>query len=135
MIQRIQTVFLFLAFIFDGIVFFNPLYSHAMQDPKPWIGIGFAIVLTLSGLMSLGCIFLYNNRTTQIAWVKRTMLPQIASLGWGTGILFSLGGFGVFLWDELLGVGLLLLGLIAQVLALRNIKKDEELVRSMDRIR
>lgn len=135
MIQRIQTVFLLLAFILDGLVFFNPLYSHAMQDPQQWIGIGFAVVLTLAALMSIVCIFLYNKRPTQIAWVKRTMLVQVASLGWGVGILFSLGGFGVFLWDELLGTGLLLLGLAAQILALRNIKKDEELVRSMDRIR
>ncbi len=135
MIQRIQTVLLFLAFLFDGIVFFNPLYSHAQQDPQQWIGIGFAILVTVAALMSLGCIFLYNNRPSQISWVKRTMLPQIASLGWGVGILFSLGGFGVFLWDESLGVGLLLLALVAQFLALRNIKKDEELVRSMDRIR
>ncbi|MFH5832488.1 DUF4293 family protein [Halalkalibaculum sp. DA384] len=135
MIQRIQTLFLFLAFLFNGTVFFNPLYSHAMQDPKPWIGTGFAVVLTVAALMSLGCIFLYKNRPAQMTWVKRTMLIQIASLGWGAGILFSLGGFGLFLWDELLGVALLLLGLIAEILALRNIKKDEELVRSMDRIR
>ncbi len=106
-----------------------------MDDPQEWIGIGFAVVLTIAGLMSLVCIFLYNNRQNQISWVKRTMLAQVAATGWGTGILFSLGGFGVFLWDELLGVALLVLALVAQVMALRNIKKDEELVRSMDRIR
>ncbi len=106
-----------------------------MDDPQEWIGIGFAVVLTIAALMSLVCIFLYNNRQNQISWVKRTMLVQVAAIGWGTGILFSLGGFGIFLWDELLGVALLVLGLVAQILALRNIKKDEELVRSMDRIR
>ena len=135
MIQRIQSVYLALAFVFNLIVFFNPLYSHAMDDPQQWIGLGFAIVITLAGVMSLVCIFLYNNRQNQMSWVKRTMLVQIAALGWGTGILFSLGGFGVFMWDELIGVGLLLMALVAQVMALRNIKKDEELVRSMDRIR
>lgn len=135
MIQRIQTVYLALAFIFNLAVFFTPLYSHAMNDPQQWIGIGFAILLTVAGLASLGCIFLYQNRPNQISWVKRTMLVQVGTFGWGVGIVFSLGGFGVFLWDEFLGIGFLLLALIAQVLAVRNIRKDEELVRSMDRIR
>lgn len=135
MLQRIQTVFLALATIFDLIVFFNPVYSHAMEDPQAWIGIGFALILTLAMLMSTACIFLYNNRKQQLSWVKRTTYLQIAAFGWGIGILFSLGGFGTFLWDESLGVLLLLIALIFQVLAFRNIKKDEELVQSMDRIR
>lgn len=135
MIQRIQTVYLLLAFLFNGVVFFNPLYSHAMDDPQAWIGIGFAVVLTVSALLSLYCIFLYKNRKTQIRWVKRTMLLQVLSTGWGAGILFSLGGFGTFLWDESLGLLLLLAAFIVQLLALKNIRKDEELVQSMDRIR
>lgn len=106
-----------------------------MEDPQEWIGIGFAVVLSIAALLSLVCIFLYNNRQNQIRWVKRTMLAQVAALGWGAGILFSLGGFGVFMWDELIGVALLVLAFVAQIMALRNIKKDEELVRSMDRIR
>lgn len=135
MIQRIQTVFLFLAFLFDLVVFFNPIYSHAMEDPQAWIGIGFALLMTVAGLMALGSIFLYDNRKRQITWVKWTMYLQVAAFGWGVGILFSLGGFGTFLWDETLGTGLLLLSLICLALALRNIRKDEELVQSMDRIR
>lgn len=68
-------------------------------------------------------------------WMKRTMLVQVVALGWGAGILFSLGGFGVFLWDETIGILLLILALTSQILAFRNIKKDEELVKSIDRIR
>lgn len=134
-IQRIQTVYLLLASLLDLGVFFNPLYSHAMDDPYGWIGIGFAIVLTAAEIMALVCIFLYKDRKNQIRWVKRTMLVQVIALGWAIGILFSLGGFGTFLWDEVLGVGLLILALAGLVMAFRNIKKDEELVSSMDRIR
>lgn len=106
-----------------------------MDDPYGWIGIGFAVVLTIAAGMSIACIFLYKNRKNQVFWVKRTMLAQIIALGWGIGILFSLGGFGTFLWDELLGIGFLVLALAAIIMALRNIRKDEELVQSMDRIR
>ncbi|MDX1617731.1 MAG: DUF4293 domain-containing protein [Balneolaceae bacterium] len=134
-IQRIQTVYLALAFLLNLGVFFNPIYSHAMEDPYAWIGIGFAIVLTAATGLALACVFLYNNRQNQMQWVKRTILLQIIALGWGLGILFSLGGFGTFLWDEMIGIGLLVLALAAIIMALRNIKKDEELVRSMDRIR
>lgn len=135
MIQRIQSVLLFLAFILDGSIFFNALYSHAMDDPQQWIGISFAIILTLAALASLGCIFLYKNRKNQITWVNRTLIVQVAALGCGFGIFISLGGFGTFLWDEAIGLLMLLLALLSQLFAKKKIKDDLELVNSMDRIR
>lgn len=68
-------------------------------------------------------------------WVKRSCFAQVIGFGFATGILFSLGGIGTYLWDEALGTGLIALGFIFQLLALRSINKDEKLVRSMDRIR
>lgn len=135
MIQRIQTFFLFLAFVFDGSVFFNALYSHAMQDPLDWIGIGFAIILTIASLGSLGSVFLYKNRENHLRWVSRLLIAQIIAIGYGFGIYISLGGFGVFLWDETIGLGLLFLALVSQLYARKKIKDDIELVKSMDRIR
>lgn len=135
MIQRIQSVFLFLAFILNGSVFFNALYRHAMDDPQAWIGIGFAIVLTLSALAPLSCIALYKNRENQIKWVTRSMILQLVAFGYGIGITISLGGFGSFLWDEALGVLMLAIALFSQVYARKKIRDDIELVKSMDRIR
>ncbi len=135
MIQRIQSVFLLLAFILDGSVFFNALYSHAMDDPQAWVGIGFAVVLTIAALASLACIFLYGNRPNQVIWVGRTMVVQLVAVGYGIGIFFSLGGFGTFLWDEAIGLLVLIIALAAQVYARKKIKDDIELVKSMDRIR
>lgn len=135
MIQRIQSVFLLLATILNGSVFFNALYSHAMDDPQAWIGIGFAIFLTLAALASLACISLYKNRENQIRWVSRSMILQLVVLGYGIGILISLGGFGSFLWDETLGVIMLAIALISQLYARKKIRDDIELVKSMDRIR
>ena len=124
-----------MAFIFNIGAFFTPVYSHAMNDPQAWIGIGFALVVTVAAILSIICVFFYNNRPDQVNWVKRAMLVQTIGIGWGVGILISLGGFGLFLWDEVLGVLLLAGALTAQIFALRGIRKDEELVRSMDRIR
>jgi hypothetical protein len=134
-IQRLQTVLLFLAFILDGGVFFNALYHHAVQDPKAWIGITFAILLTIVTLASLGTVFLYKNRKNQLTWVNRLLIPQVLVFGFGIGIYVSLGGFGAFLWDETIGLALLFLALVSQIYARKKIKDDIELVKSMDRIR
>lgn len=135
MIQRIQTVALFIAFLLNASIFFNALYSHAMNDPYGWVGIGFASILTIAALGSLGVIFLYKSRTNQIRWVNILMIIQLIAMGFAVGIYISLGGIGVFLWDETIGLGLLLLALICQLYARKKIKDDIELVKSMDRIR
>ncbi|WP_421772989.1 DUF4293 family protein [Gracilimonas sp.] len=135
MIQRLQTVFLALASILNLSVYFTPIYEKAMNDPQLWIGIGLASSLLVALIINVFSIFLYNNRRNQLAWVKRAALLQVIGLGFCVGVLFSLGGIGTYLWDEALGTGLVVAGLLFQILALRFIKKDEELVRSMDRIR
>ena len=106
-----------------------------MEDPQAWIGIGFAVILCLSALAPLACIFLYSNRNNQLHWVGRSLLLQVAALGYGIGIFISLGGFGTFLWDEALGLGMMGLAFLSQLYARKKIKDDIELVNSMDRIR
>lgn len=135
MIQRIQTVFLAIAALLNIIVYFTPLYTRAVEDPQAWIGYGLAIALFVAIALSVFSIFRYNNRKDQQRWVKIAMLVQVLGLGVGTGVIFSLGGIGTYLWDEALGLALILFALILQKLAQRSILKDDELVRSMDRIR
>ncbi|MDX1590986.1 MAG: DUF4293 domain-containing protein [Balneolaceae bacterium] len=135
MIQRIQSVYLLLITLLNISVFFTPIYRQAMNDPAEWIGLGFAISLTLSFLLSGIAIFLYKNRKRQLQVVKAGTYLQIVSAGFSVGILFSLGGFGTFLWQEVLSTGLVVLALLFYWLAGSAIKKDEELVKSMDRIR
>lgn len=68
-------------------------------------------------------------------WIKRAMMFQLLTMGAAAGIVVSLGGFGTFLLDELASFGVLVLGLLFQFLALRGVKSDEDLVRSVDRLR
>ena len=135
MIQRLQSIFLALSVLTTGGAFFTPIYDRAMEDPQVWIGYGLAISLTIAMILTLVSVFFFKNRATQMMWVKRAMMIQIISLGFCIGILFSLGGIGLYLWDEALGSGLVFLGFILQMLGLNFINKDEKLVRSMDRIR
>ena len=135
MIQRIQSVLLFVAFLLNGSIFFNALYHHAINDPSGWMGITFAIVLTVATLLPILCISFYNNRQNQLRWINISLLVQIVMLGFGSGIFFSLGGFGTFLWDETIGLALLLVALLVELFARKKVRDDIELVKSMDRIR
>ncbi len=135
MIQRLQTVFLILAGLINFFIFFTPIYSRAQQDPAAWIGILFSVLLTGAMLLSIYAIFLYKDRIKQLKWVGYGLYFQVAALAAGAGILFTLGGFGRFLMQEALSVLLLLIALVALLLARRYIRKDQELVESMDRIR
>lgn len=135
MIQRPQTLFLLAAAIFNFAVFFTSLYSRAMADPAQWIGWGMAITLTLVVVISIAAIFLYNNRAKQLTVVKSATYLQIVALAAVGGIIFSLGGFGAYLLWEAVGTLFVFLALVMLWLAGRGIKKDEDLVKSMDRIR
>jgi hypothetical protein len=134
-IQRPQSAYLFLATVFNLAVFFNPLYGRAMTDPAHWIGWGLAFSLTIAMITAFISIFLFKDRLKQLKIVKAGTYMQIIGLGFGSGVLFSLGGIGTHLWPEALGFLLVLLSLGMFWLAGKQIKKDEELVQSMDRIR
>lgn len=135
MIQRPQTLFLALSLISNLVVYFTPIYDRAMQDSQLWIGYGLASSLALTMVLILISIFKFSDRGNQIKWVKTLMIPQLVGIGFAVGVLFSLGGIGTYLWDEAIGVALAGLALLFNGLALRFIKKDLDLVRSIDRIR
>ncbi|TVQ65330.1 MAG: DUF4293 family protein [Balneolaceae bacterium] len=116
-------------------VFKTSVYSRAMADPAVWIGSGFALSLTLAMFTGFIAIFLYKKRGLQLNVVKWGTFLQIVAFGFSSGILFSLGGFGTFLVRESVGVMIILAGLLFYWLAGKNIRKDEELVKSADRIR
>ena len=135
MIQRPQTVYLLLVSLINLAVFFTPIYSRAMDDPYSWIGMGLAISLTLAMMIAFGSIFLFKNRQLQLNIVKLATYIQIVAIASAAGVLFSLGGLGVWLWREAIGAFLILISLFFLWMAGRGIKKDEDLVKSMDRIR
>lgn len=135
MLQRIQTLYLMAAVLLTAAMFFTPLFQRSMESPQGWIWISMIFCAGFSAALSIWAIVLYSQRKKQIKLIQIGMIFQTLLFGSGLGIVFSLGGIGRYLWDEALGAGLLLLALIAMSMAIRGIKKDEELVRSMDRIR
>lgn len=145
MIQRIQSIFLFIC----GVSFFGlfgiPFASSSVAIPNllndmvynildnPLL-IGLAV---LGGLISLVAIFLYSNRPLQIrlsylVTVVSILLPLLAML-----LIYNEGTMTTQtekINDEF-GIYLPVISLIFSILAARYIGKDENTVRSMDRLR
>ncbi|MBW6460117.1 MAG: DUF4293 domain-containing protein [Bacteroidales bacterium] len=158
MIQRIQTLFLFIAFVASVCLFFFPLagiysatvaykfYIYELRNmvPDEVSAFSFMTVLPLfllnilAGALSLISIFLYKNRVRQMKLVRLAIFLDVIMIAliffiYGQIIERSLGVSPNYL-DEI-GVYFPLIMLVFLLLANRFIIKDERLVRSADRLR
>ncbi len=157
MIQRIQTLFLALAALLNAAGLFLPLWSAGSADNEQIIhglsvsqgetsmmfmdhsdGVMMAahtafVVLSIVGTIWLMVvIFQFNNRPKQMRWAFMGMLAiclEILAL-----VLLTMKVQAEESGPEY-GWAAPLLALVLTWLAARRIKKDEDLVRSVDRIR
>jgi len=130
MIQRVQSIFLFIAAIFavgflvcPGIELNNVVTAGKSHIPLLIIG-------SLSALISIADIFLFNNRILQMNVGKLNLVLLVVLVGLSAWTEYGDGDFQP-------GVGIFLpfVAYIFNWLALRYIRKDEDLVRSTDRLR
>lgn len=135
MFQRIQTVFILFAIAANGLFFIFPVDNHAKDDPQQWVYYLLTGSIIVAALIQFYAILLYKNRPQQIKIIRLGEFPQVIGFGSSLGVMLSLGGYGSFLWEEAIGVALLFCALLFEVFAVTFIKKDEKLVRSMDRLR
>ena len=136
MIQRIQTIFIFLAIVCSGILpFVFPLWI--MADRKEFFFManqGYAALFGLSVSLSILAILFYKNRQHQFVINRLNMILNLVLLG--LFVYHSLNISGETNISEK-GIGMFLpIGTIVfLVLANKAIKKDEDLVKSVDRLR
>ena len=136
MLQRIQTIYLFIASFISGVlIFFVSLWSNEVGEPViiQDILIAFAMFLGSAGL-SLVSIFLFNNRKLQFVLGRLNILLNFFLLG--VFVYWSLIIPGEMEISEK-GIGMFfpVLSIVFLVLANKAIKKDEDLVKSADRFR
>ncbi|HRO41361.1 MAG TPA: DUF4293 domain-containing protein [Flavipsychrobacter sp.] len=150
MIQRIQTLWLFLAALISGLMMLDWYTGYVYKADIPE-GFGSAVkYLTVRSdfpslviamgmtLLPLIAIFLFKDRKKQRA---QTLLAMLVSVGFIAINLFRISNFnkntspapanGSYQLGSLLPV----LVILFLILALRGINKDEKLVKSMDRLR
>jgi len=156
MIQRIQSVYLLLSAIASILMFFIPFGQIASKDYDiPGIKIdlsdivsigsefpillGVPILMILAFIVSLVAIFLFKKRMLQIKVCKINLLVYLVVIF----VLFFYDNQMVLNAMEMneseiiyeLGSFLPIIAAVFTFLASRSIKKDEDLIRSADRIR
>ena len=144
MIQRIQTLFLLAATLVSGLVaslisLWNATYDnyfiayesilHKSLVIKP-IGILFIV----SAIFSFITIFLFKNRKLQFVMNRLNILVNFLLLGFIVYNLLNLSG-ETLVSEKGIGSFLPILSVFLLVFANRYIKKDEDLVKSVDRLR
>lgn len=142
MIQRIQSVWLLLAALVMAGIFYFPVYKFSGATSMLPLTIGndfLGIILAcLSIILSLVTIFRFKNRKSQSGLTWLNILICIGLQGWlFLGISRELSkperaNVPGFYW---IGTFLPLLTLILLFLAKAGIRKDEKLVKSLDRLR
>ena len=130
MIQRIQTVYLFFVFCLMAILAFIPFSPlNAFSDG---FFIGFSSVIALIAIVT---IFLYKNRKMQIRLCYGMLIALV--LFYIFYLIFSrqnLSFTELFKHVQYTFV-FPFISIILIYLAIRGIKKDDKLVRSLDRLR
>ncbi|RMG85058.1 MAG: DUF4293 family protein [Bacteroidetes bacterium] len=145
MIQRIQTIFLIVAAAAALTLFVFPFANTSQSIPDSYFAdqdfdvfdhISLIIAFALAGALTLVSIFLYKNRPLQIKLVWGGVLANIAGLVFAI-LLFRDAKMHLdkVQISENIGAFLPAVFVIAGLLAIRYIRKDEEIVRSADRLR
>lgn len=136
MLQRIQTIYLLLAALTSGgLIFVFNLWENAAGEPV-YAQDDYSIMLffLISALLSLVTIFLFKNRKLQFVLGRVNILLNLILLG--LFVYWSLMVPGESNISEK-GIGMLIpvISIVFLVLANKAIKKDEDLVKSVDRLR
>ncbi|MBW7869563.1 MAG: DUF4293 domain-containing protein [Flavobacteriia bacterium] len=136
MIQRKQSIFLILAALISGISAWVAHLWKTMDGDwvKPEDNVAAGLLFLISTLLSLFALFFFKNRKLQIQVTVMNIILNFLLIGYLIYGLTNLpGGFK----DSEKGIGLLSPFAVIVLLMLANhfIRKDEELVKSVDRFR
>ncbi|SDW32584.1 DUF4293 domain-containing protein [Flavobacterium degerlachei] len=137
MIQRIQTIYLILAFVVTGILpFLFPLWT--MNDGKEYYFMQnqfYVILLGLSTTLTVFSIVSYKKRQNQFVVGRLNMILNLILLGLFVYRSLNVSGETVLVSEKGIGMFLPIVAIVLLVLANKAIKKDEDLVKSVDRLR
>jgi len=144
MIQRIQTLYLFLSAVISlGLIFLFSLwknvgeaeyYALSLLNESNFAFIIIPVFFLISGLLSLISLFFYNHRLKQFIINRINILINLILLGVLIYHLLTLSGEAQ-VSEKGIGVFLPIIVIVLLVMANKAIKKDEDLVKSVDRLR
>ncbi|HKK74161.1 MAG TPA: DUF4293 domain-containing protein [Saprospiraceae bacterium] len=142
MIQRIQTIFLLLAAGLLGALLAVPFLSVGSGADYAEAGIlgdqifnlqdhlALLVLFLAAAGLSLISIFLFKKRPLQMTFTMISLLVTVGGIGFAAYLLFQTGAFDKGGLEVQAGVAFPVLSIIFLLLAYRNIKKDEKIVKS-----
>ena len=136
MIQRIQTVYLTIVIILGAVLpfFLNPnsdvIGNKAFVDGP----MGVLLAFVGSAVLAFIAILLYKNRKNQFVLNRLNMILNLFLLGFFVYRSLSLPG-ETTVSEKGIGMLIPVFSIVFLALANRAIKKDEDLVKSVDRLR
>lgn len=137
MLQRIQTIYLLIvAIISGGLIFVFNLWSTSSET------IVFAkdemVVFGLflgSAFLALVSIFNFKNRKSQFMLGRLNMILNLILLGFFVYRILNTSGEALDVSEKGVAIFLPVISIVFLALANKAIKKDEDLVKSVDRLR
>lgn len=140
MLQRIQTVYLFVVFLLSGVLpFVCPLWVDKTGENYYFIqDLAFVFLLVAATTLSVISIFSFKKRKNQFVFNRLNIILNLILLGLFVYRLLNLSGETDPTKEvSEKGIGMLLpiVSIVFLSLANKAIKKDEDLVKSVDRLR
>ncbi|WP_418603015.1 DUF4293 domain-containing protein [Hwangdonia sp.] len=136
MLQRIQTIYLLIAAgVSAGLIFVFELWmtSDGVKVFATDINYVFAAFLT-SAFLSVVAIFRYKNRKSQFVLGRLNIILNFFLIGFFVYQSLSVSG-ETAVSEKGIGMLLPIVSIVFLALANKAIKKDEDLVKSVDRLR
>jgi hypothetical protein len=135
MLQRIQTVYMMLALIAGGILpFVFPLWTDGVKDIYFVDRTEYIALFGLSTALALLAIISFKKRKQQFVMNRLNMILNLILLGLFLYRTLTVPG-GANAPEKGIGMFLPIVSIVFLVLANKAIKKDEDLVKSVDRLR
>jgi len=138
MIQRIQSIYLLLTTLFSGLFLSMKMFvfrNEAGEVVSEEIIIPLAILLSLIAAISIITIFIFKNRKLQLKMSGGLFILSIILLLAVATYAFILSGKYNAQLQFRVNLLFPVMVLVFSILAHRGIKKDEDLVKSYDRLR
>ncbi|WP_100615985.1 DUF4293 domain-containing protein [Confluentibacter citreus] len=136
MLQRIQTIYLLIAFIISGgLIFIFPIWK--LNDGVEVFATSSILISCLffgSAILSLIAIFMFKNRKLQFVLGRLAIILNFFLLGFFVYQSLTVSGEAEAS-EKGIGMFLPIVSIVFLALANKAIKKDEDLVKSVDRLR
>lgn len=135
MIQRIQSIYLLIVGVLAGLGIFSPLWiKNKLFVVKGFDNVYILALFASVIVLSVLTIFLFKNRKLQFVLVRFNILINIILLGVFGYYTQTLSG-ETLVSEKEIGLIIPFVSIVFLYLANTAIRKDEELVKSVDRLR